>query len=246
MQTPQDRVAAPAAGEAAAVNGAICLQGGEEFSAGCRGMDAELVRRAGGRVVVTALAGSPGRDYQTATANGVRHFRGLGVNDVVGAPDARVDPAAAAQAVRSARLLVLPGGSPTRLLAALTGTAVGELLVALLADGGTVLGSSAGAMVLCPWTALPDKRSPGTLAVEPGLGVAPGLFVVPHWAGGSSRGDWLRAAESVLPPDTVILGIPEQSGVLFHAGTLTAVGSSPTRLVREALDLAPGETWRAR
>jgi hypothetical protein len=41
-------------------------------------MDAELLRRAGGPVVVTALAGAVGREYRTANDNGVRHFRALG------------------------------------------------------------------------------------------------------------------------------------------------------------------------
>ncbi len=56
----------------------ICLQGGAEFGELCREMDADLLRRAdGGPVVVTALAGAPGREYRTAGDNGVRHFRSL-------------------------------------------------------------------------------------------------------------------------------------------------------------------------
>ena len=57
------------------MTGPVCLQGGGEFSPGCGPMDAELVRRAPGRVVVSALAGTVGADYRTATQNGVRHFR---------------------------------------------------------------------------------------------------------------------------------------------------------------------------
>ena len=77
----------------------ICLQGGNEFGPGSRSMDADLVSRAGGRIVITALAGAPGREYDTATANGVRHFRALGAGEVVGAPDAREDPAGAHEAL---------------------------------------------------------------------------------------------------------------------------------------------------
>lgn len=211
------------------MTGLVCLQGGGEFSAGCREMDAELVRRAGGRVVVTALAGTPGRDYDTATANGVRHFTALGA-DVAGAPDARSDPAGAAAALAGARLLVLPGGSPARLLDALTTTPVGAAVRAVLADGGVVMGASAGAMVLCPWTVLPDRGR----TLERGLGVVRGLLVVPHWHGES---DWLAAA----PADGEVLGIPEESGVLVEDGVLTGVGRTATRLVRAGRDLAPGE-----
>jgi cyanophycinase-like exopeptidase len=222
----------------------ICLQGGGEFSARCRSMDADLVQRAAGRVVVTALAGAPGADYATATANGVRHFRALGAGDVVGAPDARDDAAAALEAVATARLLVLPGGSPSRLLAALTTTGMDTAIRALLESGGVVMGASAGAMVLCPWTVLPDKRSSGALAVEPGLGCTPDILVVPHWSGGSSRRDWLRAVDATAPAGTTVLGIPEESGVLVRGRELTAVGLAATRLLPEGRDLAPGESWR--
>ena len=223
----------------------ICLQGGGEFSVGSRSMDADLARRAGGRVVVTALAGAQGNDYDTATANGVRHFRAVGAGEVVGAPDARSDPKAAAEVIGSARLLVLPGGSPSRLLTALRTTSVGELVAALVSDGGVVMGASAGAMVLCPWTVLPDRRTGGGMAVEPALGLVPGVVVVPHWSGGSSRGDWLRAIEAAVPEGVEVLGIPEESGVLVEDGVLTAVGVGPTRLVGAGRDLAPGESWRA-
>jgi cyanophycinase-like exopeptidase len=206
-------------------------------------MDLDLVRRAGGRVVVTALAGSVGRDYDTATANGVRHFRAIGAGDVVGAPDARLDPVGAQAAVLSARLLVLPGGSPSRLLDALRSTGIGDRLADLLDDGGLVMGASAGAMVLCPWTVLPDQRSGGSLAVEPGLGLVGDLLVVPHWSGGSSRGDWLRSIEAVIPTTTTVLGIPEESGVLVDGDVLTAVGRSATRLLHEGRDLQPGDGW---
>ncbi|GAC1444633.1 MAG: hypothetical protein NVSMB55_21600 [Mycobacteriales bacterium] len=221
----------------------ICLQGGGEFSAACRAMDADLVRRAGGRVVVTALAGSPGPDYDTATANGVRHFRALGAGDVLGAPDARVDASGALAAVAGARLLVLPGGSPSRLLTALHSTGLAVAIEALLDDGGVVMGASAGAMVLCSWTVLPDRRSGGAMTVTAGLGLAGDLLVVPHWSGGSRRGDWIRSIDAAVPATTAVLGIAEESGVLVEGDVLTAVGTSPTRLLHDGRDVAPGESW---
>lgn len=226
------------AARVATVTGPVCLQGGGEFSPGCRAMDAELVRRAGGRVVVSALAGTVGRDYATATANGVRHFRAVGADDVVAAPDAREDPDGALAALASGALLVLPGGSPSRLLSALQATGAGQVLADRLAAGATVMGSSAGAMVLGAWTVLPDRRGAAGMQVVPGLGLVPGVLVVPHWSGGSSRGDWLRAVEADVPEDVVVLGIPEESGVLVDADGLTAVGRTATTLVREQRPLA--------
>lgn len=225
------------------MSGTVCLQGGGEFGPGCRGMDAELVRRAAGPVAVTALAAEPGADYRTGTDHGVQHFRGLGAT-AVAVPDVRDDPAGALRALDGVRLLVLPGGSPSRLLAALRDSPVGQRAADLVADGGVVMGASAGAMVLCGWTVLPDRSGPHGMAVVPGLGVVDGVLVVPHWSGGGSRGDWLRAIGAEVPEDTVVLGLPEQSGVLVHGGALTAVGQSPTRLVGQERDLPPGTTWR--
>jgi hypothetical protein len=77
-----------------------------------------------------------------------------------------------------------------------------------------------------------------------GLGLVPGLVVVPHWSGGSSGGDWLRAVEQTVPSGVGVVGLPEQSGVLVEDGALTAVGSSPTKLVSEGRELPLGQTWR--
>ena len=222
------------------MTGTVCLQGGGEFSLACREMDEELVRLAGGRVVVTALAGVKGRDYYTATANGVRHFKALGARDVVAAPDVREDPSGALIALETARLIVLPGGSPTRLLAAVTTTPVGQAISDLLAEDGVVMGASAGAMVLCPWTVLPDHEE--GLTVAPGLGLVGSLLVAPHWSGPAGRESWLGAAKTHAP-EVVVLGIPEESGVLIRGGVLTAVGRSSTTVVTEGRDLAPGQTW---
>ena len=221
----------------------LCLQGGAEFGVDCRPMDADLLIRAGGGpVVVSALAGAEGREYRTAGDNGVRHFTGLGADDVTVAPDVREDREGALAALRRARLLVLPGGSPARLLDVLTATPVGELIGELLDDGVLVMGSSAGAMVLCDWTVLPDRRGPRGPAVVRGLGLVQRLLVVPHWSGGSSRGDWLRAVEATVPDDVQVLGLPEQSGVLVDGSALTAVGTTSSTLVTQERTLHLGET----
>lgn len=220
------------------MTGTVCLQGGGEFSAGCRPMDAALVAGAPGPIVVTALAGAQGQDYRAATANGVRHFREIGGDDVRGAPDVREDPDGALAALRSARVLVLPGGSPTRLLQALLSTAVGAVVADLFAAGGLVIGASAGAMVLCEWTVLPDSG----LQVVSGLGLVSATLVVPHWNG--DRDDWLRTVEAVVPAEVTILGIPEESGVVLRDGELTSVGRSSTALPRAGRELRTGQRWR--
>ena len=226
--------------------GLICLQGGGEFSPGCRPMDARVVRRVAGgpepvRTVVCALAAAPGREHDTAVRNAVAHYRRLGA-DVVGAPDAREDAAGAVRELSAARLVVLPGGSPSRLLTALRETPVGALLAELHADGAGLSGASAGAMVLGGWTVLPEQRGEHGFAVAPALGLVPGVVVVPHWHGGGSRGGWLRAIAAAAPEATV-LGLPEESGVLVEGRQVQAAGQTASCVVGEGLDLTPGTGW---
>lgn len=228
------------------MTGPVCLQGGGEFSSGCRPMDAEVLQRVTTparppRVVVTALACAPGRDARTAEAHGVDHYRSLGAA-AVAAPDARSDADGARAALADADLVVLPGGSPSRLLETLQCTPVGAWLVDAVAGGTSVSGASAGAMVLCAWTVLPEGRQP---AVVPGLGIVPRALVLPHWSGDADRESWLRAVDGTLPEGTELLGLPEQSGVLLDAGRLRAVGLHPTRFVRRGSDLAPGDARAA-
>lgn len=214
----------------------LCLQGGAEFQPPCEPMDRavlEHVRPA--RVVLTALAGSQGRDYDTATANGVRWWRELGAH-AVGAPDARVEAAAALDVLASADLVVLPGGSPSRLRSALADTGVGGLIAQRWAAGEcAVVGSSAGAMVLCSHLVLPDR--PGKPVVE-GLGLLDRSVVVPHWTG---RSDWLARVARELPPSTRVLGLPECSGVVLVEGAVTAHGPHPSELIG-VRRLEPGQS----
>lgn len=203
--------------------GWICLQGGGEFRRACRGMDAELLARApAGPVVVLAGAAAPGRDYDTASANGARWYAGLGAADVQIAPDPRAagaEAAATTAVVESAGMVVLPGGSPQRLLTMLQGP-VGEAVRRAHERGAALVGSSAGAMVLAAATYLPER---GTSA--PALGLVPGAAVLPHYS--RVRGDWLRA----LPAGLLVLGIPEATGLLLttgespHAGAVLGVGT---------------------
>jgi cyanophycinase-like exopeptidase len=218
----------------------VCLQGGAEFGSRCRGMDARVLHAAGpGRVVVTALAGARGREHDTANANGVRYYRSLGAPDVVAAPDAREDEQAAYDACRSARLLVLPGGSPARLLDALTTTRVGDAVREVLAAGGVVSGASAGAMVLCAWTVLPEG---GALRVVEGLGIVPWAVVVPHWRPGSRWADTVREQVPAEAADGLaVLGLPEQSGLLVDGTGYEALGASSTHLAA----LAGGTSYDA-
>jgi cyanophycinase-like exopeptidase len=226
------------------MTGLVCLQGGAEFTAPCRPMDAEVLRLVGAtgrvRVVVTALAGAPGRDARTAEQHALDHYGSLGA-DVVAAPDARDDVHGALEVLRTADLVVLPGGSPSRLLDALTDTGVGGWLVDAVRGGTAVSGSSAGAMVLGRLTVVPDRPGGTGPSVEPGLGLAEAV-VVPHWTG--RRDDWLGALRDVVPSGVEVLGVPEACGAVIRDGALTALGAQPLHLLTTGRALAPGQVWQ--
>jgi cyanophycinase-like exopeptidase len=209
------------------VTGLVCLQGGGEFSRGCREMDAYLITRAPGPVAVVALASAPGREHARAQANGARHFRALGA-EVLDVPDPRSNPVD----LTPAGLVVLPGGSPSRLRAGLVETGIGAALRRHVAAGGAVMGASAGAMLLCAWTVLPEEGP----RLDSGLGLVPGVVVVPHWTG--ERDAWLE----VITAGTV-LGLREESGVLVEDGVLTAMGQAGARIVRQGIEVGVGSTY---
>lgn len=199
--------------------GLICLQGGGELTPACRDMDALLLDAAGGGpVAVLPLASAPGREHDSTAAQAREHFTALGAADVLVANRQR--PAAA---IERARLLVLPGGSPRRLRDALAGEA-GDAIRAAAADPERVVtGASAGAMLLCAWTVLPENG----LEVAAGLGVVADFAVLPHYEG--PRPDW----EEALRGRGDLLGIPECSGVLLDGAEVSAVGVRAATLITD-------------
>lgn len=208
--------------------GPVCLQGGAEFGAACRDMDAQvLALTRPGPVVVVPAAAEDEQAYARAGRNARRWFLRLGADQVAVAPDPTDDPGAAADVIAHAALVVLPGGSPSRLLDALSGPA-GDALREQHAAGATLWGASAGAMVLCEWTVLPDRDR----AVVAGLGIVPGL-ALPHWSGDQRfRRD--------LPAGTPRWGLPECGGVLLVDDTVQAIGAGdPAVLVDDEVRVLP-------
>ena len=194
------------------MSGAICLQGGNEFTAGCREMDTEVLQLAGpGHVAVIAGAARPGADYSGASERARKHYALLG-SDVAVVPDPRESVGAAVDAMTDAvSLIVLPGGSPASLRSVLSGAVLIRLLE-LHTAGASISGASAGAMVLCSQMVQPGRE----VDIVDGLGLVRGL-ALPHWAPGSNRG-W------PVPDDLDLWGLPECGGVVLVDGTPHAVG----------------------
>ena len=209
------------------MTGLVCLQGGAEFGRTCADVDRLLLTRSPGPVMLMPLASKPGFEFRTTAAEGAAWYRKLGAVRVDVIPDVRTEPAgldAARTMLATAALVVLPGGSPARLLDGLTEIGLDSALSEVLDRGGAVSGASAGAMVLCEQTILPETSPP---RIAPGLGIVSGVFVIPHYRGGAPS--WIAALEQ--PPALPALGIPECTGVLAEGGELRWIGPAPAVLI---------------
>ncbi len=205
--------------------GTICLQGGREFGSSCRDLDMEVLRRTDmGPVVVLAGAAQPGKPYVTASRNAARYYGNLGGDPAVPAPDPREDLDGCLETLAQATLVVLPGGSPTELLRVLTELGdgvVGERLRTLHADGITLSGASAGAMVLCARTWLADADR----TITDGLGLVPGIALPHHEPG--------REGRAGTPPELAVWGLPECGGVIIDDDGVVAAGAGTPVLVTD-------------
>ena len=109
-------------------------------------------------------------------------------------------------------IIHLPGGDPDLVPTILSGSAAWAAIASARAAGAILAGASAGAMALATWTWTPA----GGIA---GLGLVPGLVVVPH-ADGPRWASLLERFGAGVPAGLGALGLPERTGVI--AGDLTA------------------------
>jgi cyanophycinase-like exopeptidase len=228
------------------VNGPVALHGGGEFLAGDEPFLAALLalaaRRVGDsrpiRVAIVPTAAARGRP-ELAAAHGVaameRVAKGEGL-DVVAQAVSVVDAASAADPELATRLaeadlIHFPGGDPDLIPTFMPGSAAWAAIEAARGHGAVLAGASAGAMALAPWT----WTSSGGMA---GLGVVPGLIVVPH----ADRDSWATALERFGewgPIGLGGLGIGERTGVIAE-GVAPTGGTVTWRVV------GPGEVfWQA-
>jgi cyanophycinase len=216
------------------MSGPVALHGGGEFLPGdepfLRAI-LELAPAVAGvaRVAVVPSAAARGRP-DLAGANGVAAFRRVAVElgaeieaeavPIVDAASA-ADPSCA-ERLAAATLIHLPGGDPDLIPTLYPGSVAWAAMLAAHEAGAVLAGASAGAMALGAWTWTGRD-------VVPGLGIAPGVVVVPH-ADAASWPRVLARFRSILPVDTGVLGIGERTGVIVPAGA-----AGPWRVV------GPGE-----
>ena len=194
-------------------------------------MDALLaaaLEAAGGatpRVVIVPTAVARHRPG-LAVAHGERAFRAAAARagaevrvssaDILGRADAETPGATVLAQLEGAHLVHLPGGDPDLIPAVLRGTAGWAAILRAHAAGACVAGASAGAMALAErlWT----PHGPAE-----GLGLVPGIAVLPHFAPGRLN-EWratVDAAGNGGPGDAAALawlGLDEQTLVIGRPG----------------------------
>ena len=191
--------------------GAIALVGGDEFRVGCEEMDREVMRASGKDaasviVIPTAAVTGPAK----AANDGVTHFGALGgaASQLMVLESSHANDSGFVAPVLTADVVYFTGGSPDHLLATLRGSTLLRLLLEGLERGLVLGGSSAGAMVMGS-----VMRRPSSGGWVEGLGVAPGIGVLPH----HERRDPSEVSNELrqsAPGDTVYFGIDARTGVI--------------------------------
>lgn len=195
----------------------------------------EAARRAGrpARFVQLPTAAAPEGEATLArwVALGRNQAARLGVEAVpvvVRDRDEADNPGLAAL-VADAGLVYLSGGSPAWCAATLRGTLVWQAALDAWRGGAALAGCSAGAMSLTSY--VPHLRAPQRTP-DPGLGVLPQVRVIPHFDRFEARLPGLVARHLAgLPAGTVVLGIDEQTAVVWDGAGWTVHGSASAWLL---------------
>jgi cyanophycinase len=201
------------------VTGLLALVGGGEFQPGCE-FDTDLLAASGGDDVAVLATGLAYENPAKAVAAATAWFEALGARaeevPVYTRADAMVRENV--EAVARSRFVYLVGTSPMHLRSVLKDTPLFDAMVGAWQDGAVLAGSGAGADVLCD--PMVDTRG-GAFTV--GLGVVPGLAVIPRADQWSA--DKVRRTVELAPPELVLVGLPERSGILRAPdGTWSTVG----------------------
>ncbi len=191
--------------------GTFALVGGAEWRDGCD-FDRDLLASNDARevlVVPTAAAYEhPGR----LIAEAERWFGGLNIGVRALPVLTRADAIRPENAVpvADAACIYLAGGSPMHLRSVLKDSPIWDALVTAWHAGATVIGSSAGAMVLCD--PMVDPRG-GALTL--GLGLVERLAVIPHHDSWSE--DKAKRTLHIAPKGLPIAGIDERTALIRDA-----------------------------
>lgn len=208
--------------------------------------DLRAIELAGGfdaRISIIPAAAAPDNNHERAGQNGVRWFESLGADNVTVLPlidRNSADDRSLAEALKKSRLIYLPGGFPHHLGQSLAGSLAWLAMLDAWKQGAVIAGSSAGAMVLCS-----HYFNPQDGRIVEGLGLLPASCVLPHHDTYGKK--WAPRLLSELP-DTLLIGIDEETGMLGVAedGTWRVYGKGLVTLYnnKEVRSLASATTFK--
>jgi cyanophycinase len=201
------------------MTGWIALIGGNEFRSTCESMDRALLTHLGKKPKVAILPTAAKENPSMAAGNGVRYFQKLGAEatgvmilDRKGAQN----PALISK-LEDADLLYFPGGDPIYLLMVLKDSPAWKAVVKLWQRGRMLAGSSAGAMVMGEKMWNPDG------GWREGLGITPGIAIVPHHATLGARWD-VHKMRASLPDSVTLVGIDEATALAGPPWKVLGIG----------------------
>ena len=209
--------------------GEIGLVGGEEFRRGCEEMDREIMRASGqspARVLIipTAAVTGPAK----AANDGVTHFGGLGgdAGQLMVLEKSHAGDPALVGSVAGAGVVYFTGGSPDHLLETLLGSSLLAAILSAREEGAVLAGSSAGAMVMGS-----HMRRPRAGGWVEGLGIVPGIAVLPHHEG-RDPAEVSKDLQAEAPAGLTFFGVDARTGALGGPGHWRVVGSGKVTVYR--------------
>ncbi len=207
--------------------GALVIMGG---GPGGRDVLERFVELAGGpsaHIVVIPTAGG-GEDYD-ANWPGLDRLREVGATNLTVIHT--YDPAVARQpgfadAIRNASAVWIPGGRQWRLVDAYDNTPVLAELNALLARGGVIGGTSAGASIMGSYLVRGDTRN-NTIMMgdhEVGFGWLRHTAIDQHLLRRNRQHDLVEVLERF--PDLLGIGLDENTAIVVQGDTATVIGQT--------------------
>ncbi len=194
--------------------GLIALVGGDEFRPECEPMDRALLSRFGKQPRVIVLPTAAARENPMRAAdNGVRYFRSLGAR----ADAVMITNASTAREtelvwqIKNVDMVYFTGGDPVHLLETMRGSPAWDAARQVVEAGGTLAGSSAGAMICGGQLWAPGE------GWREGLGLVPNIALLPHHATLAARWNADRMKEA-LPRGVTLVGI-DAATALVGAGS---------------------------
>ena len=191
------------------MTGLLALVGGGEWAEGCD-FDRSLIEASGATEVAVLPTGSAYENPQHLLDQAIPWFDSLGVAvrpvPVLTRRDAFDEEAVAA--VAAARMIYLAGASAMHLRSVLKDTPVLTALLDAWGSGAALVGTNAGADVLCD--PMVDSRG-GAFTV--GLGVVSPLAAIPRFDLWSH--DKVRRTVELAPAGVSLVGVPQRTALLL-------------------------------